>query len=251
MKVGTDGVLLGAWVEVCLCDASGRFVPDACVGRVSQIAAPNTGIGHTSHIASPAMLDVGTGTGLIALMIAQRNRDAVIDAIEIDREASRQAIENVENSVFKDRIRVLQQSFFEFTSGCKYDLIISNPPFFMNDLRCPDKKRNMARHNDSLPLKQLIGHAIPFLTENGRIALILPALLSDELDFIIATQHLFVRRRTDVMTVEGDPPKRFLIEITVKRPPEQEYRHDMLVLETKEHERTAQYRLLTKDFYIQ
>jgi len=238
MKVGTDGVLLGAWAEVNSCDASTRIAPDA-------------GFGHANHVASSAILDIGTGTGLIALMVAQRNREAVIDAIEIDCEASIQANENVENSVFKDRIRVIQQSFFEFTSDKKYDLIISNPPFFMNDLQCPDKKRNRARHNVSLSLKPLIGHAIPLLTENGRIALILPALLSGELDFIIATHHLFVRRRTDVITVEGDPPKRFLIELTTKRPPEQEYRHDRLVLETKEHERTAQYRLLTKDFYIQ
>jgi tRNA1Val (adenine37-N6)-methyltransferase len=183
-------------------------------------------------------------------MIAQRNSRAVIDAIEIDRDACNQAIENVENSLFKDRIRVIEQSFFDFRSEKKYDLILSNPPYFKNALHCPDIKRNVARHDDSLPLKQLIEHAVSLLAENGRIALVLPVTLSDELDFIIATHRLFVRRRTDVITVEGGLPKRFLIEMTTQNPQPHEPEHTVLTIETGEHQKTAQYRMLTKDFYL-
>ena len=224
-KVGTDSVLLGAWADVSLSDDS------VC-----------------------NVLDVGTGTGVIALMVAQRSSHAMIDAIDIDRDAYMQATENVENSIFRDRIRVIQQSFFDFSTAKKYDLIISNPPFFKNALLSPDNKRNTARHNDCLPLKEMIEHAIPLLSENGRIALILPLLLSEELDFIIATHHLFERRRTDVITIEGAQPKRFLIEITPINPHKQDplfnKTADTLILETKDHKRTEQYLSLTNEFYL-
>ncbi|MDR1381793.1 MAG: methyltransferase, partial [Tannerella sp.] len=112
MKVGTDGVLLGAWVSV--------------------------GDGTLS------VLDIGTGTGLIAMMIAQRNAAAAVDAIDIDREACEQASENIENSPFKGRISVIHQSFPEYATAKKYGLIVSNPPFFARSLKSPDGKRNMA-----------------------------------------------------------------------------------------------------------
>ena len=217
MKVGTDGVLLGAWVDVA----------------------------HSNWT-----LDVGAGTGLIAMMMAQRNSQARIDAIDIDGDACSQASENVANSLFKDRIRIIRQSFFDYSSEKKYDLIVSNPPFFKNALPCPDKRRNAARHNDSLPLKQLVEHAISLLSANGRIALILPVLLADELDFIVATHRLYERRRTNVITIEGGRPKRFLIELSVKRPLIQEDAYKTLILETKGHQRTAPYEALTKDFYL-
>jgi len=269
MKVGTDGVLLGAWADRGFLDAQSRFgwgikgTDVSAIDADAPFSALNAGAGFS-------VLDVGTGTGLIALMIAQRNSLAVIDAVEIDPEACIQAVENVNNSLYKDRIRVLKQSFFDFTSEKKYDLILSNPPFFKNSLHCTDKKRNIARHNVSLPLSQLIDRAIPLLSENGCIALILPVLLSDELDLIIATRRLFVRRRTDVITVEGGQPKRFLVEITVRNPQTRNDKeedslvgleiapmslnktqeHSTIVLETKEHQKTAQYSRLTKAFYL-
>ena len=227
MKVGTDGVLLGAWATANL---------------------PGGG--------ASSVLDVGTGTGLIALMIAQRNSQAVIDAIDIDGDACRQAVENIKQSPFKDRISVVKQSFFDFSPAKTYDLILSNPPFFKNSLHCPDPKRTAARHEDSLPLKQLLEHAIPKLAKDGRIALILPSFLSDELDFIIATHHLFLKRRTAVVTVEGAKPKRLLVEITTSASHQQAFTpyplHTScsLTLATKDHHRTAQYLELTKDFYL-
>ena len=218
MKVGTDGVLLGAWVDVA--------------------QAKN-------------VLDVGCGTGLITLMVAQRNSQATIDAIEVDIDACDQAIENIENSIFKERIRVFRQSFFAYFSEKKYDLIVSNPPFFKNSLPCPEKKRNTARHNDSLPLEQLIEHATSLLSANGRIALILPVIQSAELEFIIATHRLFERRRTRVITIEGDLPKRFLVELSKDNLQQiQEEAEQTLILQTKDHKRTAQYLSMTKDFYL-
>ncbi|MDR1114880.1 MAG: methyltransferase [Tannerella sp.] len=219
MKVGTDGVLLGAWVPV----------------------ADNV---------TRSVLDVGAGTGLVALMIAQRNTEAEIDAVEIDKDACIQASENVEKSPFKNRIKVIHQSFPEYAIAKKYDLIVSNPPFFAHSLKSPDQKRNAARHNDTLPLRLLIGHATKMLSEYGRIALILPAQLSEELDFIIATHGLYQIRRTDVISAEGLISKRFLIELSSKNLPGKRLATDTLVLETNERKRTLQYQELTKDFYL-
>lgn len=233
MKVGTDGVLLGTWVMV----------------------------GPSAGCATPfRTFDVGTGTGLIALIIAQRNPQAYVDAIDIDEQACEQATENIEKSPFRERIRVIHQSFADYVTPQKYDLIISNPPFFKNALKSPDAKRSIARHNDSLPLKQLIEQALTMLSENGRIALILPIQQSEELDFVIATHRLYTVRRTDIIPVEGAQPKRFLIEITTKpfnaipKPQQQQQQQQplktTLTLETKTRQRTAQYKLLTKDFYL-
>ncbi|MDR1525222.1 MAG: methyltransferase [Tannerella sp.] len=215
MKVGTDGVLLGAWVPV----------------------------GH----AACSVLDVGAGTGLVAMMIAQRNTEAEIDAVEIDKDACEQALENIGKSPFGGRINVIHQSFPEYAAAKKYDLIVSNPPFFAHSLKCPDQKRSAARHNDTLPLGLLVEHALEMLSECGRIALILPVQLSGELDFITATHRLYQIRRTDVIPAEGLKSKRFLIELSVKNLPG---RTDLLVLETAERKRTRQYQELTKDFYL-
>jgi tRNA1Val (adenine37-N6)-methyltransferase len=219
MKVGTDGVLLGAWATV---------LPDENLFYV---------------------LDIGTGTGLIAMIIAQRYDNAKIDALDIDKNACEQAIENVEKSPFKDRITVIHKPFMHYSTTTKYELIISNPPFFKDSLKCPDGKRNMARHNDSLPLKQLIEHAMTMLSENGRIALILPTQLSEELDFIIATHRLFIVRRTDIIPVEGLQPKRVLIELSTRNFPDNKT-VNTLTLETKDHKRTIQYSDLTKKIYL-
>ena len=223
MKVGTDGVLLGTWATV---------FPENKTFSV---------------------LDIGTGTGLIAMIIAQRNDNAIIDAIDIDNDACEQAIGNIDKSPFKDRINVIHKPFTDYSTEKKYDLIVSNPPFFKNSMKCPDEKRSVARHNDSLPLKLLIEHAVTMLSDNGRIALILPAQLTEDIDFIIATHRLYTVRRTNIIPVEGLQPKRFLIEISTKNITENMHgskTENTLVLETKEHKRTQQYNELTKDFYL-
>ena len=225
MKVGTDGVLLGTWATV-----------------------NNTALHNYKNSNPLSVLDVGTGTGLIAMIIAQRNDNAIIDAIDIDKDACKQAMENIENSPFGNRINVIHKSFTDYSAEKKYDLIISNPPFFKNSLKCPDEARSMARHNDSLPLKQLIEQASTMLSENGRIALILPTQQSEDLDFIIATHRLYVARRTEVISVEGHQPKRFLIELSTKISTGKE--KSAIILETKNRERTQQYIELTREFYL-
>lgn len=257
MKVGTDGVLLGAWATAAKSKNS-----HSESGHTDCNERCNEGCNEqcTDGSAEPfRVLDVGTGTGLIALFMAQRNKKARIDAIDIDRMACEQAIENIQKSPFRDRIEVIHQSFTNYDAGSKkYDLILSNPPFFANALKSPDPQRKMARHNDSLPLKLLIEHALTMLSDNGRIALILPVQSSGELDFIIATHRLYQLRRTDVVPVEGALPKRFLTEITTSsgmtndsiRTVDDGTIETRLTLKTKDLLRTEQYKALTRDFYL-
>lgn len=216
MKVGTDGVLLGAWADVRCCRK---------------------------------ILDIGTGTGLIALMLAQRCT-AGADAIDIDTDACNQAVKNVADSPFAGRIRVIQADFASYAAGCtdKYDLIVSNPPYFIDSLKCPDGKRNLARHTDTLLLADLIKGSGKLLTTNGRIALILPFEQLHILLTIAKENQLYPCRRTDVLPLPGALPKRLLIELSLQQqiPPPS----DTLVIEEARHQYTEAYTALTKDFYL-
>ena len=142
MKVGTDGVLLGAWTDL-------------------------------SH--SRRILDIGTGTGLIALMLAQRCMDARITAIDLDSAAVEQAQENIQASPWKDRIEALQQDICTYHPNGTFDTIVSNPPYFIDSLKCPDGQRSTARHTDTLDADRLIGKVSELLTSDGRFSIILPA----------------------------------------------------------------------------
>ena len=139
MKVGTDGVLLGAWAD------GGRRI-----------------------------LDIGTGTGIIALMMAQRFPDAAIDAIEIDHDACRQAAGNIAATPFADRIRIHECPIQHFQPTMRYDVIVSNPPYFINSMKNPDKKRATARHTDTLSPRDLFMAAEKMLDENGIFSIIIP-----------------------------------------------------------------------------
>jgi len=143
MKIGTDSVLLGAWTP---CESETRI------------------------------LDIGTGSGILALMMAQRNNKAFIDAIEIDIEASNLAVQNMAISPWADRITILNSSFQEFASNTKnkYSLIICNPPFFSNSLKASGKSRTMARHNDSLPVDELLYGVSCLLENKGKASFIFP-----------------------------------------------------------------------------
>ena len=144
MKVGTDGVLLGAW---------------CCVENITRI------------------LDVGCGTGLISLMLAQRCQ-AEIDAVDIDEAACIQARENADRSPFGDRLQIFHRPFANFVNESagirQYDCIVSNPPYFIDSLKCPDKQRNQARHTDTLTLEELIEGSKQLLAPQGKLYLILP-----------------------------------------------------------------------------
>lgn len=217
MKVGTDGVLLGAWANTGLCRS---------------------------------ILDIGTGTGLIALMLAQRST-ALIDAIDIDADAYTQAVENATDSPFAGRIRVVHTTLADYTAGCqtRYDLIVSNPPYFSDSLKCPNGKRSIARHTDTLPLPELIKDCCQLLAPNGRIALVLPSDQSERLLSMAGQNNLYLCRRTDVLPLPNTSPRRMLIELasnqTIPSPVT-----NSLVIETARHQYSEEYKALTRDFYL-
>ena len=214
MKVGTDGVLLGAWTNL---ESANRI------------------------------LDVGTGTGLIALMLAQRTKDATITAIDIDADAVSQAQENVLASPWKDRVEVALQDICTYAPDSLFDSIVSNPPYFVNSLKCPDGQRTKARHTDSLDANRLIGKVTELLAPEGRFSLILPADQTDELLRIAEEKGLYPSRITRVITRPGLPPKRVLVEF---RKTTQICEETELVVELDRHVYSEDYIALTKNFYL-
>jgi tRNA1Val (adenine37-N6)-methyltransferase len=218
MKVGIDGVLLGAWV-----DPSG----------------------------AESILDIGTGTGLIALMMAQKNSSALIDAIEIDLEALDEAKMNVQESAWNDRIQVELSSFQEFAelTDQKYDLIVSNPPFFAKDgLKAPTQNRAQARHSDSLPLEVLISGATNMLAESGRIALILSVENLPEIRNLAISNHLHLLRLCRIKPNPSKSEFRILVELTQKECVTSE--ENLMIEFEKHHDYTPEYKELTRDFYL-
>lgn len=217
MKVGTDAVLLGAWADTSQCKS---------------------------------ILDIGTGTGIIALMLAQRSL-AKIDAIDIDKDAYLQAMENTAASPFAERIKVIHSSCTDFVISNpqkKYDLIVSNPPYFINSLKCPDNKRTVARHTDTLQLSDLIKEVRTLLCPVGRIALVLPHEKLDEVRELASINHLYIHRQTDVIPTPGAQPKRLLIELCATE--ENTKKRDILIIEEARHQYTPEYIALTKEFYL-
>lgn len=213
MKVGTDGVLLGAWADV----ASARQV-----------------------------LDIGTGTGLIALMVAQRSH-ARIKAIDIDEDAVGQARENVAASPWKDRIEVERQDVCRFTPGCLFDAIVSNPPYFADSLKCPDGQRNAARHTDSLDFDRLIASAARLLHPEGAFSVIIPTDGKELFLAIAARYGLHLSRQTLVHTKPGAEPKRVLLALKFAA---DDCTMDDLTIELSRHVYSAAYTALTKEFYL-
>lgn len=215
MKVGTDGILLGAWVNV-----------------------KNT----------RSILDVGTGTGLIALMLAQRSQ-AQIDAVEIDEVASIQARENVQRSPWCDRIQVHHNSIQNYAMECtqKYDLLISNPPFFRNASRTLETTRNLARHDDSLSKSDLLQAGNQLLSEQGRLAVIYPP--EEAITFQEKAEYLgfFCCRKIQIKTTQKGVIKRVAMEWGKER---SSCEDSSLTIETDEHSYSSEFTALTKDFYL-
>lgn len=217
MKVGTDGVLLGAWTDV----------------------------GHSKNI-----LDVGTGTGLIALMLAQRNPAAAIWAIDIDPGAVAQAKGNVANSSFADRMTVEQCDFRHCASQRpdRFDLIVSNPPWFENSLLPPDAGRTRARHSVSLTLEELLHTAAACLKQHGTLALILPFDKREELKVLSAKHGFFLKRETVVYPLPDSIPKRLLTE-WIRLPMENPLR-SRLIIEHARHHYSEAFVDLVREFYL-
>jgi len=217
MKVGTDGVLLGSWVDCSGCNT---------------------------------ILDVGAGTGLISLMMAQRNSLARIIAIEIDEAAAGQAMDNARNCVWHERIEVVQADFRTWVpaSGQKFDLLVCNPPFFTQSLRNPDNIRARARHDDELSFAELIEGSARFLEPEGKLALIVPVGRLPEVLALALHYGLFLHRRMDIRGNSGVPVKRVLLEWG-KTPGPDEWTE--LVIETGQRGiYTDQYKMLTAGFYL-
>ena len=206
MKVGTDGVLLGAWAR-----GGGR------------------------------MLDVGCGTGVIALMLAQRYPQGRVTALDIDKGAVRQTEQNVAQSPFADRIEVIQGAVQTFESKDCYDAIVSNPPFFVDSLNAPDPQRNIARHAETLTYSQLMQAAWRLLKDDGELSVVVPfdyrQRMEDEAIFV----GFFPSRVCAVRTAAHKAPKRFLLAFR-KHPCNCEKTEMTIGNET--------YNRLTQDFYL-
>lgn len=217
MKVGTDGVLLGAWA-----DCRDAFT----------------------------ILDIGTGTGLIALMLAQRT-DGMIDGIEIDTDAFDEACYNVEASDWQQRITLFNTPLQEYARICskKYDIIVSNPPFFTNSLKTPDAQRTMARHNDSLAPFELFEGVKKLIAPKGSLFIIIPAANYDEFNHL-ATKHGFTcRKKLWVKPTPDIQPKRVLLEY-YHGDCENIEEESLVVEQNGRHQYSDEYKALTKDYYL-
>ena len=217
MKIGTDAVLLGAWATV------------------------------ENYLNS--ILDIGTGTGIIALMLAQRSNAELIDALEIDADAYEQCVENFENSKWSDKLFCYHASLLEFTEEIddKYDLIVSNPPFYSEDYKTQNTKKDLARFQDAMPFEHLLESVSKLLSENGIFSVIVP--FKEEKDFVrLASNYNLYSNR--ILHVKGNPNseiKRSLIEFSFN---EITIKIEELIIETSRHQYTEDYINLTKDFYL-
>ena len=227
MKVGTDGVLLGAWCPI-------SHQPSAISNTPFRV------------------LDIGTGSGLIALMLAQRCPDAHIDAIDIDEGAVEQAKENFERSIFSHQLSAYKSSLQDWQNRQLYDIVVSNPPYFRNSLKNPDKGRQTARHTDTLSYDELLRHSARLLNANGQLALILPAEAEDEVRRLAERYSLYITRVTRVYSKASKPARRVLMAF-IQNTGISEYRDpeiSSLVLEDEKGGRSAAYSELCKEFYL-
>lgn len=215
MKVGTDSVLLGAWSDCC-----------------------------SAH----TVLDVGTGSGILALMTAQRNPSAHITAVEIDPSAVQQAEFNVRQSPWAERITVILADIRCWNPRTKFDCILCNPPFYSNGLLSPTDLRNQARQTACLPFEDLIRACVSLLTEQGTFHVIIPAESCDLFSQLCWENNLYALRKVWVHTKESKPAKRVLLSFSRTQVPYP--LSEQLVLKTQTNEPTEEYRLLTGDFYL-
>lgn len=236
-KIGTDGVLLGAW----------------------------TSLDHQPQ----SILDIGTGTGIIALMLAQRSFAETIDALELDDDAYEQATENFENSDWGDRLFCYHAHLHEFATEIEdtYDLIVSNPPFYEASLALSDKDQQMsearkkARFEDAMPFELLIGAVVKLLSETGRFNVIIPHHREEDFIALASQAHLFPTRVTHIKGNSDSPIKRSMLEFQRL----EQIPHDIeggfirfresvlpqkLIIERGRHEYTEEYTTLVKDFYL-
>ena len=216
MKVGTDGLLLGA------------FTP---------LPPP-----------ASAILDIGAGSGLISLMLAQRTAGAnAIDAIELDSVAAAQAASNVTNSPWPDAVQLIKGDILTYHSDKRYRLIVSNPPFFQQALLPADKRRSQARHSDSLPFAQLLGKAAELLDEQGVFSVILPRPEAEYLLQLAKVQGWYLTQQCEVRSTAEKSVQRLLLNLSKLK---QNTVHSSLVIHQPDGGYSTKYKTLLRDFYL-
>lgn len=213
MKVGTDAVLLGAWTNVSGIDA---------------------------------ILDIGAGSGIIALMLAQRNQKALIDAVEVDDESFLQCEDNFNASPWQERMGVFHEDIKQFTTGIKYSLVVSNPPFFSNSLLSGDERKDAARHTVNLSPAELIACSVKLLAEKGKMDFVLPADKEKEIKNEAAKYGFYTERICHVRYNPEKPVKRILIEFSKDAGKAME---EELCIRDNNEQFTPEYVKLTKEFY--
>lgn len=216
MKIGTDGVLLGAWFDA-------------------------------THAGT--VLDIGTGTGVIAIMAAQRNQNAKVHAVEIEEKAYEQSKENMAASKWNDRLEVFHQSIQDYCRNCndKYDVIVSNPPFFSGGTLSANNERNDFRHTVKLPNGDLLRAAQALLSPTGKFCVILPFMEGLRFKERAMSYKLFCTRMTKVKSVTDGRTERVLLQFELTEKPIVE---DKLTIASSERNFTEEYTNLTKDFYL-
>ncbi len=216
MKVGTDGVLLGAWADI----SQAEYV-----------------------------LDIGTGTGVIAIMLAQRSADATIHAVEIDEEACSQATENMQKTAWAGQLHAFNISIQEFakTHSNKYDLIVSNPPFFSGGTFSSSQDKASVRHTVKLPHGDLLLATRSLLRENGKFCVILPHLEGLRFKEMAGTYNLYCSKTTEVRPKPGKQVERLLLQFEREVKP---MKKEELIIWKNEEEWTEEYKKLTGEFYI-
>lgn len=217
MKIGTDSVLLGAW---CPIDNNPKTI-----------------------------LDIGAGTGILSLMLAQRTFADQIDAIEIEENAYEQCTNNFENSTWSDRLFCFHAGLDEFVAEPEdeYDLIISNPPFYTENFKSENKNRDLARFEDALPFEELVEAAALLLSENGIFSVIIPFKEVENFINLCESFDLFLIKITHVKGTSKSQFKRSLLAFSRI---DSNFTQDELVLEISRHTYTKEYIELTKDFYL-
>lgn len=213
MKVGTDGVLLGAWAPIDNAES---------------------------------VLDIGTGTGLVALMLAQRSK-AQITAVEIDGDASRQAAMNAQLSPWNNRITVVNADFNSFHSDTKFDRIVSNPPYFVESMKAVDQQRLLARHDDGLSFEELLRGVDRLLKADGIFTLIIPVDVKERIVKVASGYQLYPCRWLNIITKPGANPKRCIISFAYNN---SAYTTENLLVELERHVYSPEYVELTKEFYL-
>ena len=213
MKVGTDGVLLGAWAQ------GGRRI-----------------------------LDIGSGTGLISLMMAQRFPEAEVVGIDMDADACGQAKENVMASPFRDRVGIECCRLQDFGAAGVFDAIVSNPPFFVDSLKNPDSKRMVARHTDSLPFRDLFAGVKRLLSDEGVFSAIVPTEVVEQFIAESCILGFYLIKKCGVKTVERKQPKRFMLSFAKHRiSPYEEHVETMM---DSQGNRSEWYKKITEEFYL-